>query len=140
MERAGGSPLRQTAACASTTRTQAAGIGSQNRGSLTEPYSTSAGYGVGLLLTYLALEFEVFGSSGQPALLYLVPCTLGTITVKALLRGDLRALMAGEHGDLRRRREDCEEGGDEGRGRLQGEGGASSERAALLDADGARGS
>ena len=44
------------------------------------------GYAVGLLLTYLALWFEVGGSQGQPALLYLIPCTLGVTLVLAMSR------------------------------------------------------
>lgn len=45
-----------------------------------------AGYGSGLLLTYLALWFEIGGSQGQPALLYLIPCTLGLTLVLAAAR------------------------------------------------------
>ena len=45
------------------------------------------GYGVGLVLTYAALAFEIGGSQGQPALLYLVPCTLGTLALVACWRG-----------------------------------------------------
>lgn len=44
------------------------------------------GYVVGLLLTYLALWFEIGGSQGQPALLYLIPCTLGVTLVLAASR------------------------------------------------------
>ena len=44
------------------------------------------GYGVGLIFTYLALWFEVGGSQGQPALLYLIPCTLGLTIVLAVSR------------------------------------------------------
>lgn len=50
------------------------------------------GYGIGLVLTYLALWFGVGGSQGQPALLYLIPCTLGLTLVLALSRKHL-ALM-----------------------------------------------
>ena len=50
------------------------------------------GYGFGLVLTYLALWFEVGGSQGQPALLYLIPCTLSLTLVLALSRKHL-ALM-----------------------------------------------
>ncbi len=46
-----------------------------------------AGYGVGLLLTYGALAFSIGGSQGQPALLYLVPCTLGCISLLGWWRG-----------------------------------------------------
>jgi signal peptide peptidase-like protein 2B len=57
------------------------------------------GYGAGLLLTYVALMFSWFGDEGQPALLYLVPCTLGVVLVLAAARGELRALLrAGEDG------------------------------------------
>ena len=36
---------------------------------------STVGYGLGLFLTYVALN--VMNGSGQPALLYIVPCTLG---------------------------------------------------------------
>ncbi len=54
-----------------------------------------AGYGLGLLMTYAALAFSIGGSQGQPALLYLVPCTLGTIAVLAWAQGDLEAMWEG---------------------------------------------
>mmetsp|Transcript_10247 Transcript_10247/g.26088 ORF Transcript_10247/g.26088 Transcript_10247/m.26088 type:complete len:574 (+) Transcript_10247:269-1990(+) len=54
------------------------------------------GYGVGLLLTYLALMFHVGGSHGQPALLYLVPCTLGPLCGLAAARGHFRLLLRGK--------------------------------------------
>ncbi|KAF7837091.1 signal peptide peptidase-like 3 [Senna tora] len=50
------------------------------------------GYGVGLCLTYLGLY--MMNGHGQPALLYLVPCTLGTTIVLALIRGDLKTLWS----------------------------------------------
>lgn len=45
-------------------------------------------YIVGLSLTYLALAFNIGGSEGQPALLWLVPATLGTTYVLAWWRGE----------------------------------------------------
>lgn len=54
-----------------------------------------AGYGVGLIMTYMALAFEIGGSQGQPALLYLVPCTLGTVAALAWAQGDLEAMWEG---------------------------------------------
>ena len=54
-----------------------------------------AGYGVGLVLTYAALAFSIGGSQGQPALLYLVPCTLGTVAALAWAQGDLAAMWVG---------------------------------------------
>lgn len=50
------------------------------------------GYGAGMLTTYAALWFSWFGDQGQPALLYLVPATLGTISLLAASRGQLRLL------------------------------------------------
>ena len=41
-------------------------------------------YRFGLFLTYVALH--LMDGHGQPALLYLVPCTLGIILILALLR------------------------------------------------------
>ena len=54
-----------------------------------------AGYAAGLVATYAALLAGVGGGAGQPALLYLAPCTLGAAGVDALLRGELRARWAG---------------------------------------------
>jgi hypothetical protein len=53
-------------------------------------------YAVGLMLTDLALEFRIFGSQGQPALMYLVPCTLGCTWLMAASRGDVLALWHGK--------------------------------------------
>ncbi|XP_057540930.1 signal peptide peptidase-like 3 [Amaranthus tricolor] len=47
------------------------------------------GYGVGLVLTYVSLYLM---QRGQPALLYLVPCTLGVTILLGLFRGELKAL------------------------------------------------
>ncbi|XP_040846458.1 signal peptide peptidase-like 2B isoform X1 [Ochotona curzoniae] len=49
-------------------------------------------YGVGLLVTFVALALM---RRGQPALLYLVPCTLGTSCVLALWRRELGAFWTG---------------------------------------------
>ncbi|KAL0739913.1 hypothetical protein Bca4012_081426 [Brassica carinata] len=48
------------------------------------------GYGVGLLLTYLGLY--LMDGHGQPALLYIVPCTLGLAVILGLVRGELKEL------------------------------------------------
>ncbi|KAJ4954567.1 hypothetical protein NE237_011350 [Protea cynaroides] len=48
---------------------------------------STIGYGIGLLITYLGLY--LMNGNGQPALLYLVPCTLGTVVVLSLCRGEL---------------------------------------------------
>ncbi|XP_047317199.1 signal peptide peptidase-like 2 [Impatiens glandulifera] len=48
------------------------------------------GYGCGLILTYLGLY--LMDGYGQPALLYLVPCTLGFAVILALFRGELKTL------------------------------------------------
>ncbi|KAG9143007.1 hypothetical protein Leryth_006265 [Lithospermum erythrorhizon] len=48
------------------------------------------GYGVGLLLTYLGLY--LMDGHGQPALLYLVPCTLGVCVLLGVRRGELKQL------------------------------------------------
>lgn len=93
----------------------------------------TAGYGVGLVLTYLALAFSIGGSQGQPALLYLVPCTLGAISLAAWRRRQLGELWH------------CAvlEGPEQGRGTAVGEEeggqleaglGRDSERRALLPA------
>ncbi|KAL1540170.1 Signal peptide peptidase-like 4 [Salvia divinorum] len=47
-------------------------------------------YGLGLLITYVALN--LMDGHGQPALLYIVPFTLGTLIVLANKRGDLKHL------------------------------------------------
>lgn len=51
---------------------------------------STVGYGLGLFLTYVALN--VMNGNGQPALLYIVPCTLGTVVVLGWWRGDLKPL------------------------------------------------
>ncbi|KAK6772824.1 hypothetical protein RDI58_028062 [Solanum bulbocastanum] len=48
------------------------------------------GYGIGLLFTYLGMY--LMNGHGQPALLYLVPCTLGVYVLLGLLRGELKYL------------------------------------------------
>ncbi|KAF6265995.1 signal peptide peptidase-domain-containing protein [Scenedesmus sp. NREL 46B-D3] len=88
------------------------------------------GYGAGLLLTYVALMFSWFGDEGQPALLYLVPCTLGVVLVLAVARGELRALLG--TGD-----DDAAGGGHEYEAVGNGAGGAARGRAGaeLVDED-----
>ncbi|OWF35271.1 signal peptide peptidase-like 2B [Mizuhopecten yessoensis] len=51
------------------------------------------GYGVGLLFTFAALYFM---ETGQPALLYLVPCTLLTTMVIGCCRGEFKLLWNGD--------------------------------------------
>lgn len=51
---------------------------------------STIGYGVGLLLTYVSLY--LMHGQGQPALLYLVPCTLGLILILAFLRREFKDL------------------------------------------------
>lgn len=46
------------------------------------------GYGFGLILTNISLI--LMDGQGQPALLYLVPCTLGVVVVLAWCRGELQ--------------------------------------------------
>lgn len=48
------------------------------------------GYGIGLIFTYLGLY--LMDGNGQPALLYLVPCTLGVIVILGFARGELKSL------------------------------------------------
>ncbi|KAK9288813.1 hypothetical protein L1049_017278 [Liquidambar formosana] len=50
----------------------------------------TVGYGFGLILTYIGLY--LMDGHGQPALLYLVPCTLGLIVILGLVRGELKHL------------------------------------------------
>ncbi|KAF2366949.1 Peptidase A22B signal peptide peptidase [Trinorchestia longiramus] len=50
-------------------------------------------YGVGLCLTFLGLYMM---QGAQPALLYLVPCTLLTTVVIAAVRGDLASMWRGD--------------------------------------------
>lgn len=56
----------------------------------------AAAYAGGLALTYAALHWSWFGGGGQPALLYLVPSTLGTTLALAAARGELAALWDAE--------------------------------------------
>eukprot|EP00928_Gymnodinium_smaydae_P026177 TRINITY_DN2062_c0_g1_i1.p1 TRINITY_DN2062_c0_g1~~TRINITY_DN2062_c0_g1_i1.p1 ORF type:complete len:531 (+),score=86.90 TRINITY_DN2062_c0_g1_i1:55-1647(+) len=52
-----------------------------------------AGYAIGLCITIVALMWM---RKGQPALLYLVPCTLGLTIALARMRGDLRDMWRGD--------------------------------------------
>lgn len=54
-----------------------------------------ASYTIGLVATFFALAFGVGGDQGQPALLYLVPCTLGTMLALGWWHGDTHALWHG---------------------------------------------
>lgn len=56
----------------------------------------AAGYAVGLLLTYVALYYSIGGDQGQPALLYLVPCTLGLVLLLASMRKHLNIMWLSE--------------------------------------------
>ncbi|GIL78347.1 hypothetical protein Vretifemale_7712, partial [Volvox reticuliferus] len=72
------------------------------------PY-TLLSYGAGLCLTYAALAFSWFGDQGQPALLYLVPCTLLTVVGLAAARRQMAVLWKGEtHGSMCRAATDHE--------------------------------
>lgn len=51
---------------------------------------TAVGYGLGLFWTYVALI--LMNGNGQPALLYVVPCTLGTVLLLGWWRGELKTL------------------------------------------------
>ncbi|XP_046580759.1 signal peptide peptidase-like 2B [Haliotis rubra] len=55
--------------------------------------ASTIAYAVGLILTYVALALM---KTGQPALLYLVPCTLLTTAVIGCKRGELRFLWTGK--------------------------------------------
>ncbi|CAA2995588.1 signal peptide peptidase-like 3 [Olea europaea subsp. europaea] len=52
----------------------------------------TVGYGVGLFFTYLGLY--LMNGHGQPALLYLVPCTLGLCVILGLVRHELKQLWS----------------------------------------------
>lgn len=51
---------------------------------------TMIAYGLGLFITYVALN--LMDGHGQPALLYIVPFTLGTLFMLGRKRGDLKKL------------------------------------------------
>ncbi|KAG2720948.1 hypothetical protein I3760_02G058300 [Carya illinoinensis] len=50
------------------------------------------GYGFGLIFTYVGLY--LMDGHGQPALLYLVPCTLGLVFILGFVRGELTHLWS----------------------------------------------
>ncbi|KAH7421855.1 hypothetical protein KP509_13G078500 [Ceratopteris richardii] len=50
------------------------------------------GYGIGLLITDISLV--LMNGHGQPALLYLVPCTLGIVILLAVRRGELKDMWS----------------------------------------------
>ncbi|XP_022664978.1 signal peptide peptidase-like 2A isoform X1 [Varroa destructor] len=52
-------------------------------------------YGIGLMVTFVALYLM---ETPQPALLYLVPCTLLPVVLVAACRGELRAMWRGNFG------------------------------------------
>jgi hypothetical protein len=54
--------------------------------------SSSIGYAVGLIITFIAL---LILRVGQPALLYLVPCTLGTVLVISKSKNEFKVLWTG---------------------------------------------
>lgn len=54
-----------------------------------------SGYGVGLILTFVALTSM---GIAQPALIYLVPATLISVSVVALARKDLQKMWHGSTG------------------------------------------
>ncbi|XP_078577796.1 signal peptide peptidase-like 2B isoform X1 [Branchiostoma floridae x Branchiostoma japonicum] len=62
--------------------------------------ATLVAYGVGMIITFFAL---VFMKNAQPALLYLVPCTLLTATFVACRRGEIRQFWRGTTVSLRMR-------------------------------------
>lgn len=51
------------------------------------------GYGVGMAVTFMAL---ILMAEGQPALVYLVPCTLIPVHLVALWKGQWSLLWAGD--------------------------------------------
>ncbi|XP_014664926.1 PREDICTED: signal peptide peptidase-like 2B isoform X2 [Priapulus caudatus] len=55
--------------------------------------STSIGYGIGLVLTFVSLALM---GTGQPALLYLVPCTLLVAVIIGACRRELADLWSGQ--------------------------------------------
>ncbi|CAH1251635.1 SPPL2A [Branchiostoma lanceolatum] len=62
--------------------------------------ATLVAYGVGMIITFFAL---VFMKNAQPALLYLVPCTLLTATFVACRRGEIKQFWRGTTVSLRMR-------------------------------------
>ncbi|CAC5406622.1 SPPL2B [Mytilus coruscus] len=54
--------------------------------------ATVIAYGIGMIITFVALELM---QTGQPALLYLVPCTLITTYVIGCIRGEFKLLWNG---------------------------------------------
>ncbi|XP_052059535.1 signal peptide peptidase-like 2B isoform X2 [Mytilus californianus] len=54
--------------------------------------ATVIAYGIGMIITFIALELM---QTGQPALLYLVPCTLITTFVIGCIRGEFKLLWNG---------------------------------------------
>eukprot|EP00890_Picochlorum_soloecismus_P005715 jgi/Picsp_1/6144/NSC_03498-R1_protein len=54
-------------------------------------------YVAGLVLTYVALSLNIGGQYGQPALLYLVPTTLGSCVLLSMLYGEFDEMWQGSH-------------------------------------------
>lgn len=68
------------------------GLGCGAARQVTRRPSLPTAYGIGLLVTFMALALM---QRGQPALLYLVPCTLVTSCALALWRGELGTFWTG---------------------------------------------
>ena len=61
-------------------------------------------------------EFTINGVKGQPALLYLVPCTLGPAVFLAWYRGELKLLWRLRGSDVKKTSEEnCDEDTDGGK-------------------------
>lgn len=52
-----------------------------------------SGYGIGLIVTFIALTLM---ETAQPALIYLIPFTLGPIIILALIRREFKLLWIGD--------------------------------------------
>jgi len=76
------------------------------------------GYLLGLLMALLANMFHltVNGVEGQPALLYLVPCTIAAVAARAYALGELRAIWSGASLELRTVDEVCASAGSDADG------------------------
>lgn len=91
-----------------------------------------AAYGAGLLLTFVALAYSWGGDQGQPALLYLVPCTMATIIGLGWRRGELDKLWDWEERENVERPlgHDLEAGERRENNNIRGGGGASNHSSA----------
>lgn len=76
---------------------------------------------------------DQFGIQGQPALLYLIPCTLGLCMLLAWRRGEVRSMWHGLRSELKRTRFSGSTDPEEAEGNAESDGLLGSQRGSLSE-------